>query len=129
MENKRKAIQMRHKARSEKMLQERMTLLSGKGLDSRKAAKDTISRKLKAEIKAADERLKKMDEHEKRSDEMAKIRAEKAAAPREEAAPKKEKAKEGGKGEKAKKAPQEGKEKKAKPDKKAPPKAAEEAKS
>ncbi|MCX6567078.1 MAG: hypothetical protein NTW38_11785 [Candidatus Aminicenantes bacterium] len=128
MEMKRKQIQMRQKAHFEQKLKDRLAFLSGKGIKSPKAEKDTIARKWKADIKAINKRLRLIDDHEKRTEEMAKIKAEKAAPPQIEAAPKKEK--EGGKGEKPKKAPEEGKEKKVKAEKKAsPPKAPEGVKS
>lgn len=118
MESKKKRMIIRQKARFEHDLRERMAFLSGKGIAAPKAEKDTLVRKLKADIKASDNRLRLIAENEKRTEEMAKTKAERAAAPREE--------KKAGKGEKAKKASDEGKGKKAKPEKKtAPPKAPE----
>ena len=123
MESKQKLIQLRHKAHLEQKLKDRLAFLAGKGLTARKAEKDTIARKWKADIKAINNRLRLIADHEKRTEEMAKIRADKAAAPKEEAAPKK---KEAAKGEKSAKRPEEGKEKKVKAEKKAaPPKAPE----
>lgn len=84
-----------------------MSFLSGKGIQSSKADKDTIVRKLKADIRAVNFRLKTIAGNEKRTEELAKIKAERAAAPREE--------KTAGKSDKPKKAPAEGKGKKAKP--------------
>ena len=126
MEMKRKLIQLRQKEYIEHKLQNRLSFLSGKGVKSPKADKDTLVRKWKADIKAINKRLKLMADHEKRTEEMAKIKAERASAPKEETAPKKEKGKEGGKGEKPKKTPEEGKGKKVKAEKKsASPKAPE----
>jgi hypothetical protein len=119
MEMKRKQIQLRQKEYFEHKLQDRLSFLSGKGIKSPKADKDTLARKWKADIKAINKRLKLIAEHEKRTEEMAKIKAERAAAPQKEAAPRKEQ--EGGKGEKPKKAPEEGKGKKIKTEKKAAP--------
>lgn len=114
---KQKLIQTNQKVKVEQKLKDRLSYLSEKGIVSRKADRDTITRKLKADLKAINKRLKLIAEHETRTEEMAKIRAEKAAAPRtEEAPPKKQ---EGGKGEKPKKASEEGKEKKVKTEKKA----------
>jgi hypothetical protein len=107
MESKKKRMIIRQTARFEHDLQERMSFLSGKGIESPRADKDPIVRKLKADVKASNNRLRLIAENEKRTEEMAKIKAERAAAPRKE--------EEAGKGEKAKKGPEEGKAKKAKP--------------
>jgi hypothetical protein len=93
-------------------------VLSGKGIKSPQADKDTIVRKLQADLKAVNKRLRVVAASEKRTEEMAKIKAERAAAPKKE--------QEAGKGEKPKKAAEEGKGKKIKAEKKAvPPKAPE----
>jgi hypothetical protein len=97
---------MRQKARFEHTLQDRLSFLSGKGIKSPKAEKDTIIRKMQADIKAVNKRLRVIAASEKRTEEMAKIKAERAAAPQKE--------QEGGKGEKHKKALEEGKGKKIK---------------
>ena len=118
----RKQMLMRQKARFEHTLQDRLSFLSGKGIKSPKAEKDTIVRKMMADLKAVNKRLRVIAASEKRTEEMAKIKAERAAAPQKE--------QEGGKGEKPKKAPEAGKEKKIKMEKKAaPPKAPEGGKS
>ena len=114
----RKQMLMRQKARFEHTLQDRLSFLSGKGIKSSKADKDTRVRKMQADIKAVNKRLRVIAASEKRTEEMAKIKAERAAAPQKE--------QEGGKGEKHKKALEEGKGKKIKAEKKAaPPKAPE----
>jgi len=119
---KRKQMIMRQKADFEQKLKDRLSFLSGKGIVSPKADKDTLVRKLKANIRAMNKRLRLIADDEKRTEEMAKIKAERAAAPLKE--------QEGGKAEKPKKAPEEGKGKKIKADKKAaPPKAPEGGKS
>ena len=110
---KKKQILIRQKAAFEHELQERLSFLAGKGLKSPKADKDTIVRKLKADIKAGNNRLRLVAANEKRTEEMAKIKAERAAAPRMD--------KEAAKGEKAKKAAEEGKGKKVKAEKKPAP--------
>ncbi|HUT08570.1 MAG TPA: hypothetical protein VMY15_06975 [Candidatus Latescibacteria bacterium] len=118
----RKQMLIRQKARFEQTLQDRLSFLSGKGIKSPKADKDTIVRKMQADLKAANKRLRVIAASEKRTEEMAKIKAEKAAAPKKE--------QEAGKGEKPKKAAEEGKGKKIRAEKKAaPPKAAEGGKS
>jgi hypothetical protein len=119
---KRKQMIMRQKASFEHQLQARLSFLSGKGINPPKADKDTLVRKLKADIRAVNGRLRLIAANEKRTEEMAKIKADRAAAPRTE--------QEGGKGEKSKKAPEEGKGKKIKAEMKtAPPKAPEGGKS
>lgn len=110
---KRKQVQMRHKAYFEQELQNRLSFLSGKGIEAPKIDKDPIVRKLKANIRAAKKRLRLIADKEKRTEEMAKIKAERAASPPKE--------QEGGKVEKPKKVPEEGKEKKIKREKKAAP--------
>ena len=114
----RKQMLMRQKARFEHTLQARLSFLSGKGIKSPKAENDTIVRKMQADIKAVNKRLRVIAASEKRTEEMAKTKAERAAAPKQE--------QDGGKSEKHKKAPEEGKGKKIKAEKKpAPPKAPE----
>ena len=119
---KREQMLMRQKAYFEHKLQDRLSFLSGKGIKSPKADKDVLFRKLQANIRAVNKRLRLIADNEKRTEEMAKIKAQRTAAPRIE--------QEGGKGEKPKKAPQEGKGKKIKAEMKAaPPKAPEGGKS
>ena len=115
---KRKQMQMRQKAYVEQNLQNRLTFLSGKGIEGRKIDRDPLVRGLRANVKAVNVRLRRIADDEKRTEEMTKIKAERAAAPKKEA--------EAAKVEKPKKAPIEGKVKKAKEEKKAaPPKAQE----
>src|SRR4030066_1842696 len=110
---KREQMLMRQKAYFEHNLQDRLSFLSGKGINSSKADKDTLVRKWQADIRAVNKRLRLIADNEKRTEEMAKIKAERAAAPQKE--------QEGGKGEKPKKAPEAGKGKKIKTEKKAAP--------
>ena len=119
---KRMQMIMRQKAYFEQKLRDRLTFLSGKGIKSPKTDKDPLVKKMQADIRAVNKRLRVIADNDKRSEEIAKIKAERAAAPKKE--------KEGGKGEKPKKAPEEGKGKKIKAEKKAgPPKAPEGGKS
>jgi hypothetical protein len=92
----RKQMLMQQKKSFEQTLQERLSFLSRKKIPSPKADKDTIVRKLKADIKAVNSRLRTVANHEKRSEELAEIKAERTAAPRKE--------QEAGKSEKPKKA-------------------------
>ena len=115
---KRKEMQLRQKAYFEQKLKDRLSFLSGKGIEPPKVDKDPLIRKLKADIRAVNNRLRLIVENEKRTEEMAKIKAEKAASLLKE--------REGGKAEKPKKVPEEVKGKKIKAEKKAtPPKAPE----
>ena len=115
---KRKQMLVRQKEYFEQKLQDRLTLLSGKGIKSPKADKDTIVRKLKANIKAINKRSRLIAANEKITEDMKKIKAERAAAPKQE--------QEGAKADTPKKGAEGGKEKKAKAEKKpAPPKAQE----
>lgn len=115
---RRKQILMQQKAYFEHQLQDRLSVLSGKGIQSAKADKDPLVRKFQADVRAVNKRLRLIADHEKRTEEMAKIKAERAAAPKKE--------QEGGTGEKPKKAPEEGKGKKIKAERgTAPPKAPE----
>jgi hypothetical protein len=119
---KRKQMLTQQKTDFEHKLQDRLSFLSGKGIKSPKADKDTLVRKFQANIRAVNKRLRLIADNEKRIEEIAKLKAERAAAPQKE--------QEGGKGEKLKKAPEEGKGKKIKAEMKAaPPKAPEGGKS
>jgi len=119
---KRKQMLTQQQAYFEHQLKDRLAFLAKKGIKSPQADKDTLVRKLKADVRAVKNRLRVIADNDKRTEEMAKIKAERAAAPQRE--------KEGAKGEKPKKAPEEGKGKKIKAEKKAaPPKAPEGGKS
>jgi hypothetical protein len=113
MSLKSKPTQMRQKEYFEHHLQNRLAFLSGKGIEAAKVDKDSLVKKLKASIRAVNNRLRLLAVNEKRTAEMAKIKAERLAAPRKE--------EERAKAEKPKKAPEEGKTKKPKAEKKAAP--------
>lgn len=106
----RKQKHMQQKAHFEQKLKDRLSFLAGKGIEPPKADKDTLVRKLKANIRAVNYRLRLIAANEKRTEERAKIKTERAAAPLKEP--------EGGKAEKPKKAPEAAKGKKAKVEKK-----------
>jgi hypothetical protein len=110
---KRKQMQLRQKAYFEQKLRDRLSFLTGKGIEPPKADKDPLVRKLQANIRAVNHRLRLIVANEKRTEEMAKIKAERAAAPLKE--------QEGGKAEKPKKGHEEVKGKKIKAEKKAAP--------
>jgi len=104
----RKQMLLQQRASFEQTLRERRAFLSEKGIVPPKADKDTIVRKLKADIKAVNRRLKAVAANDKRTEEMAKVKAERAAAPSKE--------QDVVKTDKPKKGPEEGKVKKAKPE-------------
>ena len=122
MEPKRKQILLKQRAHFEQKLKDRLSFLSGKGIEPPKAERDTLARKFEASIRAVNRRLKTVADQEKRTEELAKIKADRAAAIKKD--------QEAGKAEKPKRAPEESKGKKAKEEKKAaPPKAPKDAKS
>jgi hypothetical protein len=123
MESRKKQIQLRQKAQFEQKMKDRLALLAGKGIEPPKSGKDPIVRKIHADIKAVNNRLRRLAENDKLTETLAKAKADKAAA-----ALKAKESGEPGKAEKPKKAEHQPKEKKekAKPEKKpAPPKAPE----
>jgi len=81
MGSKRKQVQMRQKEFFEQKLQNRLSFLSVKGIEAPKIDKDPIVRKLQANIRAVNTRLRLIATDEKRTEEMAKIKAQKLAAP------------------------------------------------
>jgi DNA polymerase III delta prime subunit len=98
---------MRQKASFEQSLKGRQSYLSGKGIKSLEAEKDTIVKKLQADIRAVNKRLRAIADNDKRTEETARIKVERAALPKEQ---------EISKSEKPKKAQEDGKGKKVKPE-------------
>ncbi len=94
MGSNRKQAQMERKAYFERQLKDRRTFLSEKGIETSKINKDTILKKLRANIDAINVRLKTIANFEKRTEELAKAKADKAAAPNDPEASKEKKAKE-----------------------------------
>ncbi|MGZ3635834.1 MAG: hypothetical protein ACXWMO_09950 [Syntrophales bacterium] len=115
MGSRKKEPQERQKAYFERGLKERLSFLAKKGIESPGIDKDALVKKLRANIRAINYRLKAIAANERRTQELAKMKAEKAA---EKAAPKavpKDQAEK--KGKSSKETPGEGKEKKKKKDK------------
>lgn len=110
MGSNQKQTQTERKAYFERQLRDRLSFLSEKGIESPKINKDTIVKKLRANIVAINARLKTISGHEEKTEALAKTKAEKEAAPPKEPETRKEK--------KAKEAPVEGKEKKKKKEQK-----------
>jgi hypothetical protein len=104
----RKQMLIQQRESYELTLRNRLSFLSEKGVPTPKADKDTIVRKLKADIKAVNARLRAVAENDKKTEDNVRTKAERAAAPRKEP--------EAGKGEKPKKAAEESKGKKVKPE-------------
>jgi len=101
-----KETQSEQKAYLERKLENRLKLLSGRGIESPEINKDVLVKKLRANIKAVNVRMNAIADIEKKTEELAKIKAEKAAIPAKE--------KESSKTKKAEEAPEKGKEKKKK---------------
>jgi len=119
MGSNQKQTQMDRKAYIEKTLKNRLSLLAEKGIESAKIDKDTIVRKLRANIEAINARLKTIADHEEKAKELKKIKAEKATIHRKEQEEiKAEKPKKAKAEAKAEEAPAEKKEKKTKKTKK-----------
>jgi len=111
MGSKNKEAQGRQKAYFERRLEERLSFLAKKGIESPGIEKNALVKKLRADIRAINDRLKAIANNEKRTEELAKIKAEKAALPplsKDKAA---------GKEKLAKEVPEEGKERKKKKEK------------
>jgi hypothetical protein len=111
MGSKLKKTQLGRKEQYERMLNNRLFLLSEKKIEPSKVKKDPLVKNLRANIKAADARLKAISKIEQRTAELAKMKAEKM-----EKAASLRKAEEGGKDKdkEQQKAPIEGKGKKKK---------------
>lgn len=106
MGSNQKQTQIAQKESFERKLKNRLALLAAEGIDARKIDKDSLVKKLLANVEAINTRLKAIEAIEKKNEELAKMKLEKANAPRKEL--------EGGKEKKQKEAPVEVKEKKKK---------------
>ena len=84
MGSKHKQSRMEQKASFERRLEDRLSYLSKKGIESPKIDKDVLVKKLRADINAVKTRLKAIADNEKRTEDLARIKAEKAAAPKED---------------------------------------------
>ena len=91
MPSKTREARLEQKAYFEKKLEERLSLLGEKGLDSKQITRDAAVKKLRAQLRKTNDRLTVIDAREQKVAEMAKAKAEKSAAPKKkEKAPKKE---------------------------------------
>lgn len=114
MGHMRKQMLIQQKASFEQTLKERLAALAAKKDKAAKPEKDTIVRKLQAQVRAIGKRIAAIEANEKLTEDLAKRKAEKLAAPKEAEAPKAGKPKKGA---------EEPKAKKAKPEKPVKPKA------
>jgi hypothetical protein len=89
MPSKNKEARLGQKTYLESQLNQRLAGLAEKGLEPAGIAKDVEVKRLRAEIRKANARLRVIREKEKKLEEMARIRAEKAAAPKKEKGKKK----------------------------------------
>jgi len=109
---KRKQVLAEQKACFEKLLKDRLAYLAGKGIASPKTDRDTLVKKWKANLKAANKRLRVIAAQEKLTEDLAQAKiakaAKAAAGAEEKEAPKAQKSA------KPKKGGDEGKEGKAK---------------
>lgn len=85
MSSESKATRLRQKAEWEVKLERRVALLSGKGIDEKKIARDVLVKELKSKIRESQVRLKAIAANEKRTEELAAAKAARLAAPKEEA--------------------------------------------
>ncbi len=79
MGSNQKQVKVGQKESFGQKLKDRLASLSEKGIESLKIEKDTLVKKLRANIRAVNTRLKAIDAQEKKSEELAKMKAEKAA--------------------------------------------------
>ena len=76
MPSKTKEARLGQKTYFEKKLAERLSLLSEKGLDSKQITKDSAVKKLRAQLRKTDDRLKAIGDREQKIKDMAKAKKE-----------------------------------------------------
>ena len=81
MGSKQRETVLGQKAYSEEKLKERRSYLTEKGIASQEAAKDGVIKKLLAQLRKTNLKIRALDAIAKRTDELANIKAEKLAAP------------------------------------------------
>jgi len=94
MASKTKEARLNQKDYLEGKLKERLSILAEKGLDPKKIAGDMAVKKLRAEIREANARLRAIKARETKLEEMATAKAEKLATPKQEKGKKKKQAEE-----------------------------------
>jgi hypothetical protein len=84
MASKSKTSRLEQKAYLEEKLDKRLSFLSEKGIEPGKISKDTGVKKIRAQMRETEGRLKVISDLELKVEEMARIKAEKMAAPKKE---------------------------------------------
>jgi hypothetical protein len=84
MASKSKISRLEQKAYLEEKLDKRLSFLSEKGIEPGKISKDTGVKKIRAQMRETEGRLKVISDMERKVEEMASIKAEKMAAPKKE---------------------------------------------
>jgi hypothetical protein len=84
MGSKTKQTRDGQKAYWETKLNQRISLLAEKGMESEKIAKDASVRKIRARMRQAQGRLKAIADLQNKADEISRIKAEKMSAPKKE---------------------------------------------
>ncbi|NQT55089.1 MAG: hypothetical protein HQ551_02540 [Desulfobacteraceae bacterium] len=84
MASKDKQVRLDQKSYLEEKLNQRLTVLAGKGLLPERIAKDVTVRKIRAKMRETEGRLKVIAELEKKTEEKARIKVEKMALPKKE---------------------------------------------
>ena len=84
MASKDKQVRLDQKSYLEEKLNQRLTVLAGKGLLPERIAKDVTVRKIRAKMRKTEGRLKVIAELEKKTEEKARIKVEKTALPKKE---------------------------------------------
>ena len=84
MPSKSKEARLEQMTYFEKKLDDRLSLLAEQGLDSKQITRDSAVKKLRAQIRKTNDRLKVIQDLQTKSDEMARLKAEKLAAPKKE---------------------------------------------
>lgn len=91
MRSKSREARQEQKGFWQSKLEQRLSVLSNRGIEPDRVAKDVTVRKLRARIREAEGRLRVIAGREEKMQEMARIKAEKAASPKKQKGKNKEK--------------------------------------
>ena len=83
MPSKSREARLEQKKYLEAKLSERLSALSEAGMDPQAAARDRAVKRLRADLRQAEERLSTIDKKEKKIEEMARAKEEKTQKPKE----------------------------------------------
>ena len=89
MPSKSKEARLNQKAHLEDTLNQRLAVLSEKGVESGRIAKDPAIKKIRAQLRETGGRLEAIAAAERKTEEMARVKSEKMAAPKAEKTKKK----------------------------------------